>query len=251
MENVTILETFTLPSKGEIYDKVITPTFGMRSMTTEDEMKRLAHSDDAYKIMSDIIDECILDPVGISAYDMHLGDYQYLLHRLRVVTYGSEYKVQSACPACGKIDSYTIDLDSIELEEYNKDSFNKYKFVQLPRSKKLIELNFQTPRMLDQITSKRKEAIKRNPHMKGDPTFLFNVEALIKTVDGKVLDPIKLDQLVRSFQMADTNKIIQYGMKLNQQVGLKAVVENICSGCGVDYKVPFRITGEFFGPSED
>lgn len=47
--------------------------------------------------------------------------------------------------------------------------------------------------MLDQITSKRKEAIKRNPHMKGDPTFLFNVEALIKTVDGKVLDPIKLD----------------------------------------------------------
>ena len=51
--------------------------------------------------------------------------------------------------------------------------------------------------------------------------------------------------------MADTNKILQYGMKLNQEIGLKAIVENICSGCGVDYKVPFRITSEFFGPTED
>lgn len=223
----------------------------MRSMTTEDEMRRLSHSEDAYKVMSDIIDDCILDPIGISSYDMHLGDYQYLLHRLRVVTYGSEYKVQSACPFCGKIDNYIIDLDSLEVQEFNKETFEKYKFVDLPRSKKRIELKFQTPRMLDEIAARKKEALKRSPNMKGDPTFLFNVEALIKTIDGKVVDPVKLDQIVRSLQMADTNKILQYGMKLNQEIGLKAIVETICSGCGVDYKVPFRITSEFFGPTED
>lgn len=47
--------------------------------------------------------------------------------------------------------------------------------------------------MLDEINTRKKEALKRNPNMKGDPTFLFNVEALVKTIDGKVVDPIKLD----------------------------------------------------------
>lgn len=251
MENVTIVESFTLPSKGLIYNKPINPTFRMRSMTTEDEMRRLGHSEDAYRILASIIDDCILDPIGISAYDMHLGDYQYLLHRLRVVTYGSDYKVQSICPFCGQIDDYSIDLDSLEIEEYEEATFTKYLSMILPKSNKRVELKFQTPRMLDDIAAKKREALKRNPNLKGDPTFLYTVTALIKTIDGKVVDPIKLDQIVRKFEMADTNKIIQYGMKLNQKIGLKGIVENICSGCGVDYKSPFRITGEFFGPSED
>ena len=93
--SATILEYFELPSKGLIYNNEgrEIPKFKMRSMTTVEEMKRLSHCEDAYRLISEIIDDCILDKIGISSYDMHIGDYQYLLHRLRVVTYGSEYKV--------------------------------------------------------------------------------------------------------------------------------------------------------------
>ena len=86
----------------------------MRSMTTVEEMKRLSHSEDAYRLISEIIDDCILDNLGISCYDMHIGDYQYLLHRLRVVTYGSEYKVTTQCPYCGHTDTYKLDEDVLE-----------------------------------------------------------------------------------------------------------------------------------------
>ena len=75
--------------------------------------------------------------------------------------------------------------------------------------------------------------------------------AIIKSIDGRVYDPIKLEQIVRSFSLADTNYILKYGDKLNSMVGLKAIVQNICSNCGVDYKIPFRLTSEFFGPSVD
>jgi hypothetical protein len=65
---------------GLVYDKPINPVFKIRSMTTEEEMRRLAHTERPYKLLCDIIEECIVgDKPGISVYDMCLGDYQYLL----------------------------------------------------------------------------------------------------------------------------------------------------------------------------
>ena len=92
MSDYTIAEEFTLPSGGQLYDPPISPIVKLRSMTTEDEMKRLSPSERAYKNMCEIIDGCIVDDIGISTYDMCLADYQFLLHRIRVVTYGKEYK---------------------------------------------------------------------------------------------------------------------------------------------------------------
>ena len=41
----------------------------------------------------------------------------------------------------------------------------------------------------------------------------------------------------------------KYGEKLNSIIGLEVILDNICSNCGGTYKVPFRLTSEFFGPS--
>lgn len=251
MDNVTIQESFTLPSKGKIYGKDINPNFRMRSMTTEDEMKRLSPSENAYEILSQVIDSCVLDPIGVSAYDMHLGDYQYLLHRLRVVTYGPEYRVQTICPECRNIDKYTIDLDSLDVQEYDEEIYKKYSSIYLPGCKKTVELKFQTPRILDQIAVKKKEAKRRNPDLNVNLDTLYNVQSMIKTVDGQYYDPIKLEQMVRKMSMGDTARILQAGAKLNTKIGLKAIVPTFCTVCGVDYNAPFRITGEFFGPTFD
>ena len=59
MTNATIFESFTLPSKGLIYNKEIDPHVTLRSMTTMEEMKRLSPSDTPYKVMSDIIEACM------------------------------------------------------------------------------------------------------------------------------------------------------------------------------------------------
>ena len=249
---VTVVEYFELPSKGLIYNNGIElGKFKMRSMTTVEEMKRLSHSEDAYRLISEIIDDCILDKLGVSAYDMHIGDYQYLLHRLRVVTYGSEYKVTTQCPYCGHVDTYSIDLDSLDIIPYNEEEFKKYSKFMLPVCKQEVELRFQTPRMLDKVESRKREVLKRNPNFEGNPSILFTVCSLIKSLDGKPQDPIKLEQKVRSMAMADVNKILQYGMKLNSKIGIQPNIANICTNCGVDYNTPFRLTSEFFGPSFD
>ena len=250
--SATIVEYFELPSKGKIYRTGSElPKFQMRSMTTTEEMKRLSHCEDSYRLLSDIMDDCITTDMPISCYDMHIGDYQYVLHRLRVVTYGSDYKVTTQCPYCGNLDTYVIDLDSLDKIELDEEDFAKYTKFELPVSKKEVEIRFQTPRMLDQVESKKRELLRKHPNFQGNPALMYTLVSLIKTIDGKTYDSVKLERIVKDMSMADSNKILQYAMKLNSKVGINSKIENVCTNCGVDYTNPFRLTSEFFGPSYD
>ena len=102
MEDYTIAEDYVLPSLGKVYDKAVNPNVKIRSMTTEEEMKRLGHTDKPRKLLAEIIDDCLIEKPGISSYDLCIGDFQYLMHKLRIVTYGSDYLMQTRCPLCGQ-----------------------------------------------------------------------------------------------------------------------------------------------------
>ena len=157
MENYTIAETFTLPSKGKVYNsELVVPTFKLSSMTTNHEMRRLAPSELQYKNMCDVIDECMVESPGISAYDMCIGDYQFCLHKLRIVTYGAMYKISTVCPYCGFENQEVINLEELEVKEYSED-LEKYREFVLPVTQKRIKLKLETPRRLDTVVSKIKD----------------------------------------------------------------------------------------------
>ena len=88
----TIGEGVELPSRGLIYDKKVNSYVELRSMTARDEMKRLAPSPARFKVLADIIEGCMIEKPAIHVYDMALGDYEYLLHKLRIITYGVEHQ---------------------------------------------------------------------------------------------------------------------------------------------------------------
>lgn len=111
-------------------------------MTTEEEMRRLSPTDFPYKTLCDIIDTCMVTPCGISSYDMCLGDYQYLLHRLRVVTYGSDYPSSSICPICGKMNKVVLNLDDIPVLDASIEELNSIREFTLPVSGKNIRLKY-------------------------------------------------------------------------------------------------------------
>lgn len=250
MSDYVIAESYTLPSLGKVYKTDVNPHVKLRSMTTAEEMKRLAPSDKIYKNICEIIDDCLVEKPGISSYDMCLGDYQFLLHKLRVVTYGPEYNVSSTCPYCGSTNSGTVNLDDLAVFEYN-DELNKYFELDLPKSKKHIKLRMQTPRILDGIQERAKELKKRSSNVVGDPAFLLSIETLIEEVDGHKPNPLNLPEFVKSLPMMDTNFILKYADKLNERIGLDTRLDNTCDVCGLDYTNFFRVTGEFFGPSID
>lgn len=251
MTNYSIAEEYTLPSKGKIYSGNVNPVIKLRSMTTEEEMKRLAYSDRPYKNLCEIIDDCMVEPCGISSYDMCIADYQFLLHKLRIVTYGSEYTTGSTCPYCQSVNQHTMNLSELPVIEADDEVIKNYTEFTLPKTGHKIQLRVQTPRMVDNVTVENNELKRKSKGLSTDNTFILTLRSLVEKVDGNVIDPIKKENFLRKLPMMDTNYIMKHAQKLVESFGLDTSVVNKCPMCGLDYTSHFRLTAEFFGPSLD
>ena len=248
----TIAQEYTLPSEGKVYTQNgdVKSRLKLRSMTTVEEMKRLNHSDRPNKLIAEIIDDCLLEDIGISAYDMCLPDFQYALHKLRVVTYGPEYKVQTTCPFCASSNEHVMNLEALNVTPFDEELFNKYSEFVLPLSKDTIKLRLQTPRLLDNVKLQSKEMKKKNPSG-GEPSFLLTLESLIDTVNDKRMEKFKMPGYLSKLPMRDTNYSLKAAEKLNNSFGIDGEMFHTCNICGLDYTSNFRTTSEFFGPSID
>ena len=247
--NYTIAEGYNLPSKGLIYDVKVNPHIELRSMTARDEMKRLAPSSTPLKTLADIIEGCMLEKPAVHVYDMAFGDYEYLLHKLRIISYGSEYKLTVACQSCGEIIDTEADLDDLELKEFDMEEFEELRTFTLPDSGKEIRLNFQTPRMIDMADNRSKE-LKRK--MKGaDLNFdsYAQLQLFIDTVDGKKLSSVDFDYFINELSAKDMNKILNNSDKLNAYVGIENILTITCPSCGEENNTFFRFGSEFFRPT--
>ena len=247
--NSTIYESFTLPSKGLVYDKEVDPRITLRPMKTIEEMERLSPTEAPYKVMSDIIEKCMKVPPKIHVYDMCLGDYQFLLHKIRIVTYGTKYKMAVMCPKCEQYEELEADLSSLEVHEYTPE-VDDLKRITLPVSNDLVTLRFQTPRDLDTIAFKKKERQKKTKLNK-DYGLMYTLMSLIDEVDGRKLDAFETEEYVKNLYMGDVNFILRSAEKLNASIGLESFITVTCNNpeCEHEFIAPFRITSEFFGPS--
>lgn len=252
-ENYTVFEEVELPSKGLIYESPINPKIRLRSMTTEDEMWRLQHKNPGtpYKNLCELIDKCMVgEKPGISSYDMCLGDYQFLLHKLRVATYGPEYKMIISCPICKQVNEVVVNLDDLDVLTYDS-SIQEAFTITLPKSKKVVQLRMQTPRILDEVETRKVELKKKTKDKTSRYDYLLTLESLIKTVDGSTFTPPQLEAFLLKLPLADANYLIQKADKLNQKVGVETTVKVECPDCYNEVVVPFLVTGEFFGPTVD
>jgi hypothetical protein len=182
--NYTIGEGMELPSKGLIYDVPVNSYVELRSMTARDEMKRLSPSTSQFKTLADIIEGCMIEKPAVHVYDMALGDYEYLLHRLRIVTYGDEYKVTIRCPYCGKEVETIAHLEHLVLKDFDKEKYDTAKTITLPRSKHTITLKPQSPRTLDENENKVKDLKRKFKGAEMSFELLILISSAIDLVDG-------------------------------------------------------------------
>lgn len=247
MTNYTIAETLKLPSKGKVYEYNVPEEVTVRSMTVAEEQKRLAITDYPYKMLCEIIDDCIVEDIDMSSYDMCIGDYQALLYKLRTVTYGPDYTMEIRCPYCGYTNKETINLDDLPVKEYTPD-FDDLRDIVLPMSKKSVRIKVQTPRMLDKVNERAREYKRKFPGTP-DPTLTLTLTSLIELLDGGKPDPVKLEDWVKSLPMADVNAIITRAEKVNGAIGIDNELIVNCELCGLDHLTGVAMSKEFFRPS--
>ena len=245
----TITGNFILPSLGKVYTPEIDPAVTLRTMTTTEEMRRMSSSDYPYRIMSEIIQDCIVSGPEISPYDMVIADYLFLLHKLRIVTYGSEYKLTTMCPYCTHANNDTVDLNDLIVQEFDPIILDKFTF-ELPQTKKKITLKFQTPRMLDQVAAEVKNYQKKSKNSL-NPEIIYSIVYMIKEIDGRIVNQLDVENWVKELPMMDVQYILAYADKLNNCFGIDKRLDVECDVCKLPYVTAFRLTNEFFRPEVD
>lgn len=245
----TITGEYMLPSKGNIYAKQFDPIVKLRSMTVEDEMKRLNQTMKPYKAMCDLIDGCLETKLPYSSYDLCLADYQFLIHKLRVVTYGPDYSIMCICPVCGNVITKDVQLDELETKFIDETILDLLEF-ELPMSHDVIKLKLQTPRDLDWIQTEKTIMLKEYPDM-ADPTAILVLRTLIDTINGRKLDKVMGNEIIKQMSARDMNKIIRRAERINNNIGINTAIPIHCDKCGLDTTTTFRYTDEFFRPAED
>ena len=247
--NYTIGEDMELPSKGLIYSKEQPALVELRSMTARDEMKRLSPSTTQFKTLAEIIEGCMIEKPNVRVYDMALGDYEYLLHRLRIVTYGDSYKMMLRCPYCGETFETIAHLEELEVKEFDREAFEAARTLVLPKSGHTVTLNFQTPRMLDENEGRVKEMKRKYRNAEIDFNLMVLLKSAIDTVDGEPLDDFKIEAFIDKLPALDMTKIVNSIDALNACIGINNNLIVNCSHCGGEVPTSFRFGSEFFRPT--
>jgi predicted RNA-binding Zn-ribbon protein involved in translation (DUF1610 family) len=245
----TIMEGYELPSKGKIYTTTVNPHIELRSMTARDEMKRLSPSSTPLKTLADIIEGCCIEKPGIHVYDMSLGDYEFLLHKLRIVTYGEDYRVVLRCPDCGETIETTTKLGQLEVKEFNEDEIKNLQTFSLPKSNHIITLNFLSPHIVEEKEVKVKDMKRRYKNATIDFETLVSLLVNIDLVDGEKKSETDLETFITNLPALDLQKILNNIDKLNQQIGLDNILYLTCPKCGEEVTTFFRFGPEFFRPT--
>ena len=245
----TIMEGYELPSKGKIYDVAVDPHIELRSMSGRDEMKRLSPSSTPLKTLADIIEGCCIEKPAIHVYDMSLGDYEFLLHKLRVVTYGEDYKVGLRCPVCGEMIEAITKLDQLNVKEFDEDEINALQNFYLPKCGRAVTLRFLSPRMVEEMEVKVKDMKRKYKNATIDFETLVKLMVNIDLVDGDKKSEHELETFVTNLPAVDMQKILNNIDKLNQQIGLENILYLTCPKCAEEVTTFFRFGPEFFRPS--
>lgn len=238
----TINETFTLPSLGKFNN--IDPQVVLRSMTGNEEKRRLSNSSEANKVMATIINDCMIDR-KFDSYDLCLEDFLYLTYMLRVVTYGPEYPINIFCSHCLEKNAVNIDLDKLDVINWNQIDLESKLDVKLPLTKSSVHLKLITPRQLDLINMHAKEIALKNKDI--NATYILTLTSRIQTINGQIMPEGLVEKFIQDLPMRDI-KVLEKAIR-NIRWGLVTdTLTHVCHKCGEAFTFSMPVGRDFFDP---
>jgi hypothetical protein len=233
-------EKYVLPSNG-VLEGVGVKEVVIRNMTTAEEKMLLGSTSDA---LESVIKACIVSPENIDLNELTSSDKHFLLLKLRVISYGSEYPVSFKCQECGKVSEYNINLDSLPVDYLGDDFVEPYDTVELPVSKSVVELRLPRIKDLNDADLRAKRFNKKFPESKGDITYIYRLMTNIASVDGEIKKLTDLQKFVEELHTKDSSYLRS---KINKvKIGFDTEIVEECHKCNADVKFDLPITQDFF-----
>jgi len=246
----TITETYSLPSAGsQLYGEMEVPSeFTLRAMTTLEEKMRLSSSD-GFKIIPQIIKACCVDPKAtIDLRRLKIFDLQYLMYKLRVVTYGPEYEVTIQCPYCGKTQKVVVNLDDIPVNNVPEDFVEPFEIGPLPVNGDVLGCRLTSTIDHEDIQREVKRIISKFPDYVGDPEYILRWNYILLTKNGDNMGIREIQPYIENLHAKDLRFLESKYDKMVSSFGLDLSMVEKCSNCEEDINFTLPMTSEFFRP---
>lgn len=243
---VAIRETYELPSNGVLYkDEGIPSTITLRAMNALDEKIRLASS--GMRTIPELLKSCIVNDEKIDPYKLKLFDLQFLMYKLRIITYGSEYKVRVNCPHCGQEHEIIVNLDEIPINKLDSNFVEPFEIGSLPVSGDSITCRLLSAEDFINMETEARKIKAKFPNYIGDPEFILNYKYKIVSINGEC-KPQLLQSYIENMHAKDMRYFDSKYNEVADNLGMDLNMTDICPSCGgdIDYTIP--VTTEFFRP---
>lgn len=246
------VETVPLPSGGKCYDADHPlhgkETVDIRAMTAREEdiltSKALIKKG---TVITHLIKSCLIDK-RIDPDTLLAGDRNALMVALRVTGYGTEYKVEIDCPACGERSKHNFNLGELPIKRLDIDPVaagtNIFE-AQLPVSKAKIRwklLTGQDEQEIIQMSERRKKQGQRTENL-----ITERLKSSLVSANG-ITDKTKLDMLVKSLPARDSLFLRKFIDKEEPGIEMKAWMD--CPSCFEHSEVRLPLGAAFFWPDD-
>lgn len=246
------VETVPLPSGGKCYDAdhplCGKDTVEIRAMTAREEdiltSKALIKKG---TVITHLIKSCLIDK-RIDPDTLLAGDRNALMVALRVTGYGTEYKVEIDCPACGERSKHNFNLGELPIKRLDIDPVaagtNIFE-AELPVSKAKIRwklLTGQDEQEIIQMSERRKKQGQRTENL-----ITERLKSSLVSANG-ITDKTKLDMLVKSLPARDSLFLRKFIDKEEPGIEMKAWMD--CPSCFEHSEVRLPLGAAFFWPDD-
>lgn len=245
INRIAIQEDHNIPGY-HLYGGRVPEKFTLRAMTTVEEKLRL--SSNGFDTIPRLIKACTVSPSDIDIGDLKMFDVQFLMYKLRTVTYGSDYKVSLKCPHCGEDINTVVDLDSISVTPA-EDIEEPFTIGPLPVSGDVLECRILTVNDYSDIARESKRIKNKNPNYVGDPEFIQTYIKKITRINGEDVKPYNIQKYVEEMNARDMRYFDTKYSKFADGLGMDTVLTEVCPKCSKDFMYGLPITEEFFRPT--
>ena len=245
------IESVPLPSRGLIYP-IDSPlyakeTLDIRPMTAKEE--DILTSRALIKkgtVLTEIMKSCLVDK-NIDPNMLISGDRNALMIALRITGYGSDYKVDVECPACGTVGNHEFDLSELEIKRLEvepvAEGANLFEVV-LPVTKKSLHVKFLTGQDEQDIVvmadRKKKQGLQ-----KIDSVVTDRLTRSIVSI-GDIRDKNKISIFVKNMPARDSLALRKFLDNFEPGIDMKTWMT--CTNCHENSEVRLPLGASFFWP---
>ena len=242
-------QEITLPSQGLLNPEIPEGKLTQRCMMVADQKFLSGSNKTANNALHQLIQRTIISPEGFDVSNLTLPDTLYLLFKLRILSYGKDYRFLTRCPECGKKIEVRVDLSTLPVETL-EEGYEEHLEVTLPHRGDTVYTKILTNKELEDIETEIKRRKRRNPDDESDYILriVYSINKIKLAKDGSELThPIDLEKYVSSLTDLDALTIISARDSISY--GITPTIEYVCPECGEYIDVNVQFSSSFFRPN--